>query len=66
MEFINEKLIEFNKEHKIIQGVSNYYIGMAENAVTLMNEINNMDNNSIGIKISSYNHLGLEIIYIFR
>ena len=47
-----EKLVEFNKEYEIVQKTANYYIGMAENAISLLNETKEINNNSIGIKIS--------------
>ncbi len=37
---IEEKMLEFNKEYGYIQEVMNYYIGLAENAIQLLNHVN--------------------------
>jgi hypothetical protein len=52
---IEEKLIMFNMEFKTVQNSANYYIGMAENAIQLLNDYRNSINNyndSIGHKLS--------------
>lgn len=51
---IEEKIIGYNKEYKMVQKTANYYIGLAENAISLLGEIN-ANNNSIGHKITPYN-----------
>ena len=55
---LEKEMIEYNKEFPIIQNSINYFIGMAENAISLLNNykkeiINN--NNSIGHKIKLTN-----------
>lgn len=50
-----DKISTYNKEYGLVQKTANYYIGMAENAISLLNEIKNIDNNSIGIKMNSFN-----------
>ena len=52
---LENKMIEYNKEFQLIQESINYFIGMAENAIELLNDnkkiINNY-NDSIGHKLS--------------
>lgn len=51
---LERKMITYDKEYIILQKTANYYIGMAENAIALMKENKKIDNNSIGIKVSTY------------
>lgn len=46
---IENKIIELNKEYPLIQNTINYYIGMSENAITLVDELN-INEEVIGIK----------------
>ena len=39
-----------------VQKTANYYIGLAENAVSLLNETKNINNESIGIKMNPLNY----------
>lgn len=50
------KLAGFNNEKNIVQKTANYYIGLAENAVSLLNETKNINNESIGIKMNPLNY----------
>lgn len=50
------KLARFNNEKNIVQKTANYYIGLAENAVSLLNETKNINNESIGIKMNPLNY----------
>lgn len=52
---LEQKLIEYNKEFLLIQNCINYFIGMAENAIQLLNDYSQIidkHNDSIGHKIS--------------
>lgn len=52
---IENKIIEYNKEYKIVQNSINYYIGIAENAIELLNDYENIikeHNDSIGHRVS--------------
>lgn len=51
-----EKITKYNKEYKIIQKSSNYYIGMAENAISLISEYKNINENIISHNINIYNY----------
>lgn len=51
-EFEN-KIIEYNMENKLIQNSSNYFIGLAENAIALINEYE-ITNEIIGHNINFY------------
>lgn len=46
---VENKIIELNKEYPLIQDSINYYIGMSENAITLLDDIYIKDD-AIGIK----------------
>lgn len=46
---LEEKMIEYNKEYPIIQNSINYYIGLSENAIQLMNESKKIKNNKIAL-----------------
>lgn len=48
---LETKIGGFNNENSIVQKTVNYYLGMAENAVSLLNETKNINNNSIGFKV---------------
>lgn len=48
---LEAKIGGFNNEYSIVQKTVNYYLGMAENAVSLLNETKNINNNSIGFKV---------------
>ena len=48
---LETKIGGFNNEYSIVQKTVNYYLGMAENAVSLLNETKNINNNSIGFKV---------------
>lgn len=51
---LEKEMIEYNKEFQIIQNSINYFIGMGENAISLLNTYKNeitINNNSIGHKI---------------
>lgn len=50
------KLARFNNEKNIVRKTANYYIGLAENAVSLLNETKNINNESIGIKMNPLNY----------
>ena len=50
------KLAGFNNERNIVQKTANYYIGLAENAISLLNETKNINNESIGIKMNPLNY----------
>ena len=52
---LEQELIEYNKEYSIIQNSIDYFIGIAENAIELMNnykDLIDINNNSIGHKVS--------------
>ena len=51
---LEKEMIEYNKEFQVIQNSINYFIGMGENAISLLNNYKNEiinNNNSIGHKI---------------
>lgn len=51
---LEEKFVGINNEYPIVQKTVNYYLGMAENAISLLNENKNINNNSIGINTNSF------------
>ena len=53
---IEELLVEYNKEHLLLQDSVNYFIGMSENAITLMNQYEKRISNDIAHNINYYNY----------
>lgn len=51
-----EKITKYNKEYKIIQKSTNYYIGMAENAISLLSEYKNINEDIISHNINLYKY----------
>ncbi len=53
---IENELVEYNKEHLFIQNSINYFIGMSENAITLMSEYKYKSSTNISHNINFYNY----------
>ena len=56
IDLIEELLIEFNKEHLLLQDSINYFIGMSENAITLISEYEHEISKDISHDINLYNY----------
>jgi hypothetical protein len=56
IDILERKMQEYNKEYPLVQKSINYYIGMSENAIQLLNNIE-ITSNSIchNLKLSNYN-----------
>lgn len=53
---IELKMVDFNKEHKLLQNSINYFIGCAENAIQLLSEYNYIKFEDIGHLIKYYDY----------
>ena len=49
---LENELLEYNKEYPLIQKSINYFIGISENAIELLNNYKKLNNNSIGHKVT--------------
>lgn len=51
IDMIESELLEYNKEYPLVQKSINYFIGLSENAIELLNNYSNLKCDSIGHKV---------------